>query len=129
MRYARCLEKCPDSRPQSAAELLDNFEAHVTYARWLTQRGEVGAALAEFQRTRKLERISALVSAWTSYLLYLNGQTDSALVESARAFQLDSTQLATMNWGAWVNVATGSRMRNVLASLSQLETRRPPWPR
>ena len=85
----------------------DNFEARVTYGRCLTGQGRIDAALQQFAQARKLERISAIISGWTSYLYYRNGQIDLALTESGRAFQLDSTQLAVTNWGALINVETG----------------------
>jgi serine/threonine protein kinase/tetratricopeptide (TPR) repeat protein len=85
----------------------DNVAAHLTYARFLALRGSVREALAHLEQARKLERVSGLVSAWTSYALFLDGRVDSALKESARAVELDSTQLAIANLAALLHLAVG----------------------
>jgi len=85
----------------------DNFDVHFNYGRISTMRGDLPEALRQFEEARKIERVSALVSAWTSYAHFLNGQADSALKESTRAFRLDSTLIAVTNLGALVNLGTG----------------------
>ena len=85
----------------------DNEVAHFTYARFLALRGEAREALPHLEQARKLERVSGLVSGWTSYALFLDGKVDSALKESARAVELDSTQLAITNLAALLNLAIG----------------------
>jgi len=85
----------------------DNFEARFSYGRILLLRGSVTEALGQLARARKLEQTSGLVSAWTSYALFLNHQPDSALKEIARAIVLDSTLSATTNLGATMSLAMG----------------------
>jgi DNA-binding SARP family transcriptional activator/TolB-like protein len=85
----------------------DNFEAQFSYGRILLLRGNVTEALGQLARARKLEQTSGLVSAWTSYALFLNHQPDSALKEIARAIVLDSTLSATTNLGATMSLGMG----------------------
>jgi tetratricopeptide (TPR) repeat protein len=73
----------------------------------LVLRGNAREALPHLAQARKLERVSSLVSGWTSYALFLNGDVDSALKESARAVELDSTQLATINLASLLHLAVG----------------------
>jgi len=85
----------------------DNFAAHFTYARFLTLRLNAREALTHLDQAKKLERVSGLVSAWTSYALLEDGRVDSAFKEIARAVELDSTQLATTNFASLLNFAVG----------------------
>jgi serine/threonine-protein kinase len=85
----------------------DNFDVHFNFGRISTLRGDLPEALRQFEQARKLEPVSALVWAWTSYAHFLNGDTASALEESARAVLLDSTLMVTTNLGALVNLGTG----------------------
>ena len=87
----------------------DNFDLRFNYGRISTIRLDLPEALRQFERARKLEPASALVWTWTSYAHFLDGDTASALQESARARQLDTTLTSTMNLGALVNFATGHR--------------------
>lgn len=50
---------------------------------------------------------SALVLSWLSYGYYLSGRLDSALVESRRALENDSTNFTTNAFGALVRLAVG----------------------
>ena len=50
---------------------------------------------------------SALVSSWLASTYSLQGQIDSALVESTRAFQNDSTNYTTLQNGATIRVEAG----------------------
>ncbi|MEO7359937.1 MAG: hypothetical protein ABI120_06390, partial [Gemmatimonadaceae bacterium] len=68
----------------------------------LVFRGQTDAGLRQFLIARSTEPASALVRSWVSYAYYLQGQMDSALVESKRAFQSDSTNLTTLTLGALV---------------------------
>ena len=61
----------------------------------------------QFLAARRTEPASALVSSWVSYAYYLQGEVDSALVESARAFQSDATNLTTLEFGALVRLRAG----------------------
>ena len=101
----------------------DNFDTHFNYGRISTIRGDLPEALRQFEQARKTEPVSALVSAWTSYAYFLNGQADSALTESTRAFRLDSTLSAVTNLGALVNLATGHE-----DEARRLAARQPPGP-
>lgn len=64
-------------------------------------------ALEQLERARTVERVSPLLSAWTSYAFFLLGRVDSALAESARPMQLDSTLLPATNIAALIGLARG----------------------
>jgi serine/threonine protein kinase/Flp pilus assembly protein TadD len=85
-----------------------NAAARQTFARHLLVRGYVDEALDQLERAREVDPVSPLIAAWVAYAFFLNGQRDSASAESARAFQLAPTQLATANLGALVNLALGN---------------------
>jgi len=85
----------------------DNFDSRFNYGRISTIRGDLPEAFRQFEHASKLEPASALVSAWTSYAYFLNGQAEAALEESARAFRIDSALSPTTNLGALVNLGTG----------------------
>jgi len=85
----------------------DNFEAHLTYGRDLIHTGRVADALEQFAHAKSLEPVSPLLTAWISYGLYLNGQTDSAWKGIEQAMSLDSTLLPLINTGSLVAMATG----------------------
>ena len=84
-----------------------DVEARVQYGRHLLFRDRVNDALAQFLAARAEDPASALVSSWVSYSYYLRGQMDSALVESTRAFQSDSTNTTTLALGSLVRVKAG----------------------
>ena len=78
----------------------DNAGALLLYGRFLLQnRGRTSEALAVFNRAKRVDQVSALFAAWTSYALYVLGRRDEALLESERSFQLDSTLMAAANIG------------------------------
>jgi serine/threonine-protein kinase len=77
-----------------------DVEARVQYARFLLLRDSVPEALAQLRAAQSEDPASALVSAWTSYAYYLNGQLDSALVSSDHAFQSDSTSRMMLGFRA-----------------------------
>ena len=79
-----------------------DVEPLVQYGRLLAFRGRTDEALKQFLLARSTEPASAVVRSWTSYTYYLQGEMDSALVESKRAFQSDSTNLTTLTLGAFV---------------------------
>jgi serine/threonine protein kinase/tetratricopeptide (TPR) repeat protein len=85
----------------------DNVAARQTFARWLVDWGRTADAMDQLNQARKLERLSPLISAWLSYAFFASGQTDSALAQSARAIQLDSTLLPATNLGALINLSLG----------------------
>jgi tetratricopeptide (TPR) repeat protein len=84
----------------------NNFDVHFNYGRISTIRGDLPKALQQFEQASKLERVSALVSAWTSYVYFLKNQPASALKEIALAARLDSTLSPTVNLGSLVNLGT-----------------------
>ncbi len=92
---------------------LDNrdVEARVQYGRMLVFRGRVAEALAQFLAARQEDPASAVVSSWVSYTYYIAGQIDSALVESDRAFQSDSTNMTTVSLGSLVRLKAGQTAR------------------
>ena len=85
----------------------DNFEAYLTYGRTLINTGRATNALEHFAQAKNLEPVSPLLTAWISYGLYLNGQTDSAWKGIEQAMSLDSTLSAVINTGSLVAMATG----------------------
>jgi TolB-like protein/tetratricopeptide (TPR) repeat protein len=85
----------------------DNVAARQTFARALLSRGRTAAAFEQLDRARMLERVSPLLSAWLAYTFFVSGQRDSALAQSARAIQLDSTLLPATNLGALINLSLG----------------------
>ena len=87
----------------------NNAAALQTFARLLIVRGDVEPALGYLDRARKIERVSPIISAWLAYGFFLTGHVDSALAESARSIQLDSTVLPATNIAGQLNVAAGRR--------------------
>ena len=78
--------------------------AQFSYGRYLILRGEADNASAHFKNALAADPASSVASAWLSYAFLLQGKRDSALALSARAVQLDSTLLPTVNLGALVNL-------------------------
>jgi tetratricopeptide (TPR) repeat protein len=100
--------RASDAELQRALTLEPNsVAARLAYARFLIIRGRSADAVDQLQRARKLERVSPLISGWLSYGFFATGHPDSALAESEKAIQLDSTLLATTNFGSLVNLALG----------------------
>jgi TolB-like protein/tRNA A-37 threonylcarbamoyl transferase component Bud32/Tfp pilus assembly protein PilF len=87
----------------------DDIEPLVQYGRHLIFRGRAKEALQQFLEARRTEPALALVSSWVSYAYYLDGQLDSALAESGRAFQNDSMNITTTGLGALVRLKAGRR--------------------
>jgi tetratricopeptide (TPR) repeat protein len=96
-----------------------DVEPLVQYGRLLLFRGKNDAGLRQFLLARATEPASALVRSWVSYAYYLQGNMDSALVESERAFQSDSTNLTTLALGSLVYFKSGhlSRVRDYVRRL------------
>jgi tetratricopeptide (TPR) repeat protein len=84
-----------------------NVEARVQYARHLLIRGRHVEALSQLRAAREEDPASALVLSWMSYGYFLEGQMDSALVESRRALQDDSANLTSVSLGAQVRLGNG----------------------
>ena len=82
-------------------------EARIQYGRHLMARGRLAEAIRQFAAAHDVEPASALVSSYVSYGYYVNGQLDSALAESARAFQNDSTNITTLAFGAMIRLRAG----------------------
>ena len=80
----------------------DDVEPLVQYGRLLLFRGQTDEGLRQFLLARSTEPASALVRSWVSYAYYLQGHMDSAMVESKRAFQSDSTNITTLVLGSLV---------------------------
>jgi len=85
----------------------ENVTARQTFARQLIVRGKVDEAIEQLERTHSIDPASPLVSAWLSYALYLAGMPDSALAQTMRTIELDSTLLATTNLGSLVSLSLG----------------------
>jgi TolB-like protein/tRNA A-37 threonylcarbamoyl transferase component Bud32/Tfp pilus assembly protein PilF len=83
----------------------DDIEPLVQYGRHLFHRGRAADAVKQFILARRTEPASAVVSSLLSYVYYLQGDMDSALVESARAFQSDSANITTLSLGTVVRLA------------------------
>jgi TolB-like protein/tRNA A-37 threonylcarbamoyl transferase component Bud32 len=82
-----------------------NLEARVQYARHLFSRGSTAEGLRQIRVAAAQDPASALVLSWLSYGYYLDGRMDSALVESRRALQNDSTNVTALGWGALIRLA------------------------
>jgi Tfp pilus assembly protein PilF len=74
----------------------------VQYGRFLLFKGQIAEGLRQFLVARSTEPASALVRSWVAYSYYLQNEMDSAIVESRRAFQSDSTNLTTLAFGALI---------------------------
>ena len=86
-----------------------NANALFTYGRLLMIRGQADRANHYLDQARQVERVSPLISVWLAYGFFLTGRVDSALAESARAVQLDSTVLPVANLASLINLAVGQR--------------------
>ena len=107
----------------------DDIEPLVQYGRYMLHTGRGADALKQFLIARRTEPASALVSSWVAYTYYMLGQIDSALVESARAFQNDSTNYTTLQSGAQIRVMAGdfAGARDLVSRLSQTYDRVTLW--
>jgi TolB-like protein len=90
-----------------AAVRLDNrdVEARVQYARHLLFRVRNEEAITQLRAARTQDPASALVLSWLSNAFFLSGQVDSALAESQRAVENDSTNFTSLSVGAAVRLA------------------------
>jgi TolB-like protein/Flp pilus assembly protein TadD len=70
-----------------------NVEARIQYTRHLLFRGRPAEALSQVLVARAEDPASAVVIAWAAYAYFLDGQPDSALAESRRAVETDSTSI------------------------------------
>jgi serine/threonine-protein kinase len=98
-----------------------DIEPLVQYGRHLLYRGRTKEALQQFLMARRTEPASALVSSWVAYAYYLDGQLDSALVESERAVESDSMSYTALAHGALVRLKAGRGAEAVALA------RRAPW--
>ena len=85
----------------------DDIEPLVQYGRYMLHTGRGADALKQFLDAQTSEPASALVRSWVAFVYYFQGQMDSALVESERAFQNDSTNYTTLQSGAQIKVKAG----------------------
>ncbi len=102
----------------------DDVESLVQYGRYLLFRGRNADGLAQFLTARESDPASALVSSWVSYAYYLGGRLDSALAESNRAYQSDSTNMTTLSLGAGIRVKSG-RKKEALDLVSRIKVLHP----
>jgi serine/threonine protein kinase/tetratricopeptide (TPR) repeat protein len=104
----------------------DDIEPLVQYGRYMLHQGRAADALKQFLAARHAEPASALVSSWVAFAYFLQGQMDSALVESARAFQNDSTNYTTLQNGAYIRLKLGdlAGARDLVNRLSPYDSRR-----
>jgi tetratricopeptide (TPR) repeat protein len=130
-----------------------SVEAHLQYGRLLGNSGRHREALAEMQEARRLDPASVVVLSHMSFDYRLNGQLDSALVESRRALETDSTSplamasaihaylakdhrqealalavsLPQMMWGRAYRLAKSGDTLGARQSLRRLDARPPAW--
>jgi tetratricopeptide (TPR) repeat protein len=83
-----------------------NVEARVQYGRLLLGLGRLSEAFEQLRAARREDPASALVLSWTTIAYSVAGQVDSALVESRRALETDSTNFTTLGAAAAVYLAT-----------------------
>jgi Tfp pilus assembly protein PilF len=86
-----------------------NVEARVQFGRHLLFRGRPAEALAQLRMARAQDPESALVLSWISYAFALDGQLDSAWIESNHALEKDPGNLTTLTLGSLVRLWTGRR--------------------
>jgi eukaryotic-like serine/threonine-protein kinase len=98
-----------------------NAEVRVQYARLLITMGRNRDALRQLRSARAEDPSSAVVLSWTAYAYYLEGQADSALIESQRALENDSS-LSARDFGARV-LLRHSRPAEALKLIASA----PPW--
>jgi eukaryotic-like serine/threonine-protein kinase len=98
----------------------DDIDPPVQYSRYLLARGRSADAVRQLLTARRTEPASALISSWLAYAYFLNGQMDSALVESGRAFQNDSTNMTTLFYGASIRLEArdSAGARNLVTRMS-----------
>jgi tetratricopeptide (TPR) repeat protein len=77
-----------------------DVEARVQYGRHLLFRLRNAEAMTHFRAARAEDPASAVVLSWMSGGYLLAGQVDSALAESLRAYESDSSNVTTLNWRA-----------------------------
>ncbi len=110
---------------QTAVRLrkADDIEPLVQYGRYMLHQGRAADALKQFLIARRTEPASALVSSWVAFTYYIQGQMDSALVESSRAFQNDSTNYTTLANGALIRLKAGDSAgaRDLASRLSRFK--------
>ena len=74
----------------------DDIEPLIQYGRHLNLRGRHKEALEQFRLAQAADPASTAVLSNLAYSYYLDGQLDSALAESARALESDSTNGRTI---------------------------------
>ena len=101
------------SQEFSRAVALDgrDVEARVQLGRHLLFRDRGAEALPQLLAARREDPASALVSSWVAYCYYVNGQIDSAVVESDHAFQSDSNNVTTLSLGSLIRLKAGQPQR------------------
>jgi tetratricopeptide (TPR) repeat protein len=82
-----------------------NVEARIQYARHLRFRGRNQDAMQQLRVARAEDPASAVVLSHLAYSYYLNHQMDSALKESERAYENDSTNVTTVGYRALILLA------------------------
>ena len=82
-----------------------DVEARVQYGRLLKDSGRFTQSLIQLRAARELDPASALVLSHMTTAYLMNGQLDSAVAESRRALETDSTNYTTLLAGTWVNLA------------------------
>lgn len=82
-----------------------DVEARVQYGRLLLARSRIAEAQDQFRQALKDDPASALVRSWISYAWLVEGQLDSALVESDRAMQSNAYNVSTVLYRGMLLVA------------------------
>jgi tetratricopeptide (TPR) repeat protein len=97
-----------ESQLKTALALDSNdVEARIQYATQFRLQGRIAESKRQFQIAGEEDPASAVVASHLAYEWYLSGQLDSALAESARAQQFDSSNLTTVQLGALVLLGAG----------------------
>ena len=84
-----------------------DVEARIQYGAHLRLRGRLAESLRQDLLAREDDRASAVVASHLAFSWYLRGQKDSAMAESARAQQIDATNLTTVLLGSLMLVSEG----------------------
>ena len=85
----------------------DDVEPLIQYGRYLLYRGHIAEGRKQLLAARAADPASAVVSSWVAYAYYLDGQLDSALIETQRAFQNDSMNVTMLTWGTLISLKAG----------------------
>ena len=111
---------------RAVALQADEPDVHIQFGRFLWYTGRFEAARTEFDVALRIDRYSAVASAWAGYLGVLSGEVDRGLDEILRALEIDSTNPPSMALGADA-LRTAGRAEEARALAERLWEAVPLW--